>query len=98
ATKGPLVERIDSLAERSVITEVLRDWAHALRVDGNAAVHGFEGTREAAEELVEFIKLFLHVTFELPAAIEQRKAGKKPLDNLATALSSETVIPEEARP
>ncbi|RWD51238.1 MAG: hypothetical protein EOS25_13900 [Mesorhizobium sp.] len=49
-----------------------KDWSHALRLDRNAALHEFEGTNDLALEMVEFIKLFLHVAFELPAAIKAK--------------------------
>jgi hypothetical protein len=67
ARRDRLVDRIDELADRNVVTGILRDWSHKLRLDGNAAVHELEGTEEDARQLVEFMKLFLHVAFELPA-------------------------------
>ena len=81
AKNGTLEKRIDKLAEMNVVTGTLKDWAHALRLDRNAALHEFEGTQESALEMVEFIKLFLHVAFELPAAIAA-KSGEEgaPID------------------
>jgi hypothetical protein len=67
--KHNLVDRIDELANMNIVTGVLKDWAHKLRLDGNAAVHELDGTDDDATQLVEFIKLFLHVAYELPEAI-----------------------------
>lgn len=75
AGKGPLIARIDELAQQGIVTGAVKDWAHKLRMDGNAATHELEGTREDAVQLVEFIKLFLHVGFELPAAIKTASAS-----------------------
>jgi hypothetical protein len=71
-----LRERIDALAGQGVVTGSLRDWAHKVRLDGNLAVHEIEGTSEDARELVEFVKLFLQVCFELPHAIAAKQHGQ----------------------
>jgi len=73
ATKGKLVHRINELRDRAVITQALADWAHAVRLDGNDAVHEAEGSRADAKELLAFVRLFLQVTFTLPAEIEAKK-------------------------
>ena len=83
-TKSKLVDRIDELATKSIVIGVLQAWAHKLRLDGNAAVHELEGTDEDAAQLVEFIKLFLHVAYELPAAI----SAKAPPGTLAVAATT----------
>jgi hypothetical protein len=68
-TKDKLVHRIDELANMNIVTGVLQKWSHKLRLDGNEAAHELGGTPEEAAQLVEFIRLFLHVTYELPATI-----------------------------
>lgn len=65
-----LKQRIANLFEKGVITKVLADWADHVRLAGNEAVHEMGGTREEARELVEFSKVFLQFTFELPATIQ----------------------------
>lgn len=68
-----LQKKIDSLLEKGVLTQPLAEWSHRLRLDGNAAVHEIDATPEQAKELVAFARLFLEVTFALPARI--RKHG-----------------------
>lgn len=69
-----LAERIDDLLKQGVITASLHDWATIIRRHGNAAAHEMVGTEEEATELVNFTKVFLQFTFELPATIQaQRK-------------------------
>lgn len=65
-----LHKRIAHLFEQGIITKPLADWADHVRLSGNEAVHEMEGTREEARELVEFSKVFLQFTFELPATIQ----------------------------
>jgi hypothetical protein len=67
-----LFERIDELAKLNIVTGALKDWAHKLRLEGNDAVHELKGTEQEATQLVEFIKLFLHVAYELPDAISTK--------------------------
>lgn len=68
-----LYEKIEDLYRRHVITEPLRDWSHIVRKLGNKAIHEVEASIEEAEELVEFTKLFLVMTFELPARISEKR-------------------------
>jgi len=71
-----LIDKINDLLKKGIITKPLADWAHQIRVEGNVALHELlhtEITPEEAEELVEFVKLFLVYTFELPARIQERR-------------------------
>ena len=70
--------RIDDLLAKNILTQPLADWAHRLRLDGNAAVHEIEATPEQATELIEFIKLFLEVTFVLPRRIAAKVQSPEP--------------------
>jgi hypothetical protein len=70
-----LSARIDNLKERGVMTEAIADWAHAVRIDGNEAIHELVATAQEARELVEFIKMFLDVAFVLPKRIAERRAA-----------------------
>jgi Zn ribbon nucleic-acid-binding protein len=68
-----LVNRIDDLKSKAIVSGVLADWAHGLRCFGNDAVHDRAGTPEEAAELVEFTKLFLQYTIEFPARVEEMR-------------------------
>lgn len=65
-----LHRRIISLFEQGIITASLRDWANVIKNFGNGAAHKMLGTEEEARELVDFTKIFLQFTFELPATIK----------------------------
>lgn len=73
ATKGSLAARIDELRDRGTITAALADWAHHVRLEGNEAIHEIEGTRAEADELMAFVKLFIQITFTLPAEIADKR-------------------------
>lgn len=74
-----IYDRINNLLEKQILTVGVAEWAHALRNLGADAVHDLDGGDEnQARELVEFIRLMLHVTFELPAEIAAKKAANTP--------------------
>lgn len=70
-----LYDRIADLQEKGIITSGLKDWADHIRLSGNEAAHEMKGTKAEAEELVEFTKIFLQFTFELPARIASIRAS-----------------------
>jgi len=73
-TQGSNVfEHINDAREKGLITQGLADWAHHLRLQGNEAVHELEANREEAQEMIEFLHLFLEITFVLPKRIEMKK-------------------------
>jgi hypothetical protein len=76
--KGPLVKRIDGLEASRQITPALKDWAHAIRLDGNDAVHGDDFTEEEAAQIISFTELFLMYVFTLPGMLAERKAKREP--------------------
>ena len=69
-----LYDKIEDLYQRHIITTPLRDWSHIVRKMGNKALHEIEASSEDAQELVEFTKLFLMMTFELPAKIREKRS------------------------
>lgn len=71
-----LQKRIDGLLHAGVITKPIADWGHAIRLDGNEAVHEGIGELEEAQQYVAFIKMFLNMTFALPRRIEARQNTK----------------------
>ena len=79
-TTATLYKRIELLREQGVITEPIKEWAHAIRLDGNDAAHDATGKRESAGVYIEFLKMFLNVAFALPARIERRK--NPPIEDL----------------
>lgn len=73
---GQLVGVIRALAERHAITPALAEWAHAIRLDGNAAAHEFEEIDPArAKAIGELTRMVLLYLFTLPASIERLRAG-----------------------
>ncbi|MER8964459.1 DUF4145 domain-containing protein [Mesorhizobium sp. M0808] len=75
ADQDSLYRRIDHLRTAGTITEPLADWAHALRLDGNTAVHEGIGEENEAVEFVAFLKTLLNVAFTLPARIAEKRAS-----------------------
>lgn len=70
-----LYQRIEHLHKAGIITSAVKDWAHDIRLEGNAGTHSGTGEEGSAAEYVEFLKLFLDMTFSLPERIrEKRKA------------------------
>ena len=72
---GTLYQRVENLFTKGIITASLKDWASIIRNMGNDAAHEMGGTEEEARELVDFTKVFLQFTFELPATIADLKVG-----------------------
>jgi hypothetical protein len=71
---GTLYERIEQLEKHHKITPELKDWAHAIRGDGNIASHDEEPvTPEFAAELLAYVEMFLLYTITMPAMIENRR-------------------------
>ena len=64
-----LWERVDDLFRKGVITVSLKEWATIIRQTGNDAAHEMKGTTQEAGELVQFTRVFLQFTFELPDTI-----------------------------
>lgn len=73
---------INKLAERGVITESLKDWAHHIRDLGNDAAHN-DFTFEEAQEMRDFTELVLTYLWTLPGRISARmppEAAEEPDD------------------
>jgi hypothetical protein len=67
--KDKLSHRIDKARENGILTESMRQWAHRIRLDGNEAAHELTASHEDAAEFVNFLRLFLEITFVLPTRI-----------------------------
>jgi len=70
--KEDIFSRVNALADLGLLTGILGQWAHKLRQLGADATHDLEGDPEDARQFVEFLKLFLHVAYELPQAIRDQ--------------------------
>jgi Domain of unknown function (DUF4145) len=65
-----LMKRIDKLAADHKITPQLQEWAHAIRVDGNDAVHDpDEFAEDEAKQICEFTRTFLEYVFTMPGKL-----------------------------
>ncbi len=69
-----LVQRIIDLREKGVLTNVLADWAHQIRMEGNEAIHEINATREQADEMVDFVRIFLEYAFVLPDTVAKKRS------------------------
>jgi Domain of unknown function (DUF4145) len=75
ASKGNLQQRITDLPD-DLVTPAMKGWAHHIRLDGNDAIHDDgEFSKEDAETLHVFARMFLTYAFSLPKMLE-RATGK----------------------
>lgn len=81
-SKAPLIKRIDQLAGQGLITAGLAEWAHQIRLDGNRSAHELVGDPAVARAYVDFLKLFLEVSFDLPERISKMKSARQEQTNL----------------
>lgn len=72
-----LVHRIADLKNKGIVTGVLNEWASQIKNLGNDAAHELEGTRDEAEEMVDFTQTFLQYAFELPARIDELRRNRE---------------------
>lgn len=72
-----LIARIKRAAKNQIITPAMEEWAHHIRVVGNAAAHEIEDfTSDEIAELQEFTRLFLMYLFTLPQMMKDAKARR----------------------
>lgn len=78
-----LLEKINDLDHKRVITQDIRAWAHQVRMFGKYGAHSFEGKldfvdEKEAEVCLEFLKNYLHYVYEMPHQVveSQRKFDK----------------------
>ncbi len=72
-----LAQEIDNLRGKNIITAELADWAHDLRQQRNGGTHDFFGDQQRISEGIDFLRMFLHLTFTLRFEIEAKRAGLK---------------------
>lgn len=71
-----LKAEIDNLADRHLIPESLRDWAHEIRDGGNLAAHPEPGKRVEktdAQELMALAESIFEYLFVIPAQVKKRR-------------------------
>jgi len=75
--KEVLVARIERLHARGLLTEALKDWAHQVRIGGKDAAHDEDPfTKEQAQSLHQFTRLFLTYTYTMPEEVRLRRSEK----------------------
>lgn len=75
-----LVEQIDDLATKQIITAPLKEFAHEIRLTGNAAAHsdGLDNIKEDdAEAIMEFAREYLNHVYVMPARLQARRPQKQ---------------------
>jgi len=82
AKKEKLVEQIDELFNKGIITEDIKDWAHEIRLTGNIGAHPDQDglkdvTSQDAEELIRFIEEYLNYVYIMPAKVAAKRAKKE---------------------
>ena len=83
SAKKKLVEQLDELAAKTIITEPLRQMAHEIRLTGNVGAHPDEDglqdvTEQDANDIIEFTREFFHHVYVMPAKLEARRKKAKP--------------------
>ncbi len=74
-----LFNRIEELEGKRLLTPDLKEWAHAIRLDGNTALHDPTlFTEEEAIQIRSFTEIFLKYVYELPGMLDERKAKTAP--------------------
>jgi hypothetical protein len=81
AGKGKLVDQIDELFDKGIITEDIKNWAHEIRLTGNVGAHPDQDglgnvTPQDAEELIKFIEEYLNYVYIMPAKVAEKRARK----------------------
>lgn len=81
AKGGDLIDQIDYLLDKGVITKELSSWAHEVRTVGNDGAHPNELAtveRDDARDILDLLEQFCRVLYIAPSiAAERRKAREK---------------------
>ena len=79
-TDGPLVKKIDALEEQRVISPLMKETAHEIRLVGNEMAHGdfVEAVdEEECDDVLNFMSALLDAVYQQPAKLtrfrEQRE-------------------------
>lgn len=72
-----LEKRIDDMASDGIITPALKDWAHALRLDGNDALHGSAPADEqTSRQMQAFLENLLTYLFTMPERVRLSRESR----------------------
>ncbi|MFY3552914.1 DUF4145 domain-containing protein [Achromobacter insolitus] len=73
-----LEKRIDDMASEGLITPALKDWAHALRLDGNDALHGSAPADEStSSQMQAFLENLLTYLFTMPERVRLSRGSEE---------------------
>jgi hypothetical protein len=67
-----LLDQVDDLAGKGLLSPTLKDWAHEVRLLGNSAAHPSEDpptVAEDAKDAIQFLTFLLEVLYDVPANI-----------------------------
>jgi hypothetical protein len=92
-TTGNLLSKIDRLAQKGVISELMKEAAHEIRFAGNDAAHGdlaAQGiTREDSVEVLGLIDEILHRVYQEPVRVERVRKRREERRGAEAALGTE---------
>ena len=77
---GPLVTKIDALAERGIISTLVKDTAHEIRHMGNEMAHGDfvqDVTEEECDDVLNFMSVLLDAVYQQPAKLTRFRAQRQ---------------------
>jgi len=77
--KNKLVEQVDELFTKSIITDEIKKWAHEIRYVGNDAAHPNDTSvsRDDAEEVLELLDSMCDTLYIAPAKAENRRRARE---------------------
>ena len=78
-SKDRLVDQLEELANKAIITRDLKEWADVVRWVGNDAAHPDSGvvTQEDAQAILQLAEQFLHVLYVTPSIARDRRSKRK---------------------
>lgn len=77
---GSLVKKIDALAERGIISTLVKDTAHEIRHMGNEMAHGDfvqDVTEEECDDVLNFMSVLLDAVYQQPAKLTRFRAQRQ---------------------
>jgi len=82
ASKKRLIDQIDELLAKNIISPQLADWAHEIRLWGNIGAHpdedGLEDiSADDAQEIMDFTTEYLEHVYSMPARIQAQKTKRE---------------------
>ncbi len=80
APDKPLVDQIDWLEEQRLITPLMKEVAHTIRLAGNVGAHPDRDAladvgEQEAEAVIDFLDDFLKYIYEIPARLQRLNGG-----------------------